>query len=175
MGYRYLGQCYLGTLMAVEATDPILGGNIALAWGHAVFNDISKISNVNGVFNLPMVSPPYSNGTTAFTSINGWTLGLTKISNTSKLVGLIFVQCVMSTTASQVVNFGILVDGTDYLTSQQWFNAVNVHTQVIGGFIVPNLTAGPKTIQVRAKESVASGSITVDVNDRMSMIVFEIP
>lgn len=160
--------------MGIATTDPIPGGTIPLAWGHNVFLDLTAISNVNSVFGVAP-SPVYSNGTTSYTNVGSWTLGLTKQSNTSKLVAILFLSGFMVTAAGQACFWAINVDGTDYPTAQFYFNAVADHRQVAGGVIIPNLTAGPKTLQVKGRESVASGTIQHDANDRMSMLVLEIP
>lgn len=160
--------------MAIATTDPILGGNIALAWGHAVYSDLAALSNISAVVNVPITSPPYTNATTAYTSINGWTLGLTKQSNTSKLLVILFATGFITTNA-QSAFWAVQVDGTDYTSMFYLFNTVSDHRQVAGGVVIPNLTAGPKTLQVRARLNATPGTLNGDLNDRMSMIVLEIP
>lgn len=161
--------------MAIATTDPI-PGLISLAWGHAVYSDLSALSNITSVFNVPVTAPPYTNSTTSYTSINGWVMATTKQSNTSKLLLLTFVTGFMTTSAAQLATWATLVDGVDYPTLSYYFNATADHRQVAGGVIIPNLTAGPKTLQLRGKLTTASGSVlTGDLNDRMTMIALEIP
>ena len=159
-------------MMAIATTDPILGGNISLAWGHAVYSDIAAISNISSVFNLAP-SPANSNSTTSYTNVVQWTMGLTKLSNTSKLVVIAFISAFTSTVASQPL-WALQVDGTDYPVAGFFFNVINQHMQISGGVVIPNLTAGPKTLQVRAK-MVAGANVQSDTNDRVSMISLEIP
>ena len=159
-------------MIVIATTDPLLGGNIALAWGHAVYSDIAAISNVNSVFNIAP-SPVYANNTTSYTNVVPWVMGLTKLSNTSKLVVMCFVSSFTSTVGSQPL-WALQVDGTDYPVAGFFFNVINQHMQISGGVVIPNLTAGPKTLQVRGKLQ-AGANMQHDANDRMSMISLEIP
>lgn len=168
-----MGQRDLGAWM-IATTDPILGGNIPLSWGHAVFSDLSAISNVSSVFGVAP-SPAYTNGTTSFTNIGSWTLGLTKTSSTSKLVCVLFVSGFFTVASGQLAHWAINVDGTDYPAAQFYFNATADHRQITGGVVIPNLTSGPKTLQVRGRVTTATSTLNHDTNDRMAMIVLEIP
>lgn len=170
-----MGQYDLGALMGIATTDPILGSNIPLSWGHAVYSDLAALSNITAVFNVPVTSPPYTNATTGYTSINGWSMAMTKQSNTSKLLVLAFLTSFMTTAAAQLVTWATLVDSTAYPTLSYYFNATADHRQVAGGVVIPNLTAGPKTLQLQGKLTTASGTLTADLNDRMTMIVLESP
>jgi hypothetical protein len=158
--------------MAIATTDP-LAGIVSIAWGHAVYSDLSALSNITSVFNVSVTSPPYTNSTTSYTSVAGWSIGVTKQSNTSKLLVLAFVTAF--TTSFQLINFATLVDGTAYPTLSYFFNVSNDHRQIAGGVVIPNLAAGPKTLQLQGRLTNVSGALTADSNDRMTLIVLESP
>ena len=120
-------------------------------------------------------SPTYASTGTSYANVGSWTLGLTKQSNTSKLVCVLFVSGFLTTASGQLAHWAINVDGSDYTAAEFYFNVLSDHRQVTGGVIIPNLTAGVKTLQVRARLTVNTSTLNHDVNDRMSMITFEIP
>lgn len=75
------------------------------------------------------------------------------------------------------VDFGVLINGVDYLvTSQNQSNvALNNHVQLAGAIKTSNaLPAGTYTVQQRWRRLSGAGTITRDLNDLTTMVVREV-
>lgn len=116
---------------------------------------------------------------TSFTSVTGMSSSYTKKDAATRLLVLPIFTCYVTWSGATFAKteFAIQVDGTDTVAGYYNFNAQNDHRQVVGGCLIPGLTAGAKTIQLRGRvtDATLSRALVFDNNDRVTLLTFEIP
>lgn len=115
--------------------------------------------------------------TTTYADYTGATVSFTKYLTTSGL--LVFVGgsgYANLTAAGYTTTYGVSISGTDYDVKRMFWQALSTHYSFAGAArIAPGLAAGAYTIQLRAKNSVASRTTRHDSSDDISVCVTEIP
>ncbi len=158
-------------MVALETTSPAAAPVSQGAWGLAVFDDLTAISNVQLA---PLLTPTaYTNSTTTYTSIVGWSLATTKSRAGSALVVFAaisgFVSAALVTTA-----WAFLVDGTAYAAGSFFWNGASNRKTVYLSARITGLTAGAKTIQIQGKR-VDAVTLSHNADDRAHILCFEQP
>jgi hypothetical protein len=162
--------------MTLKTTDPVDGTPISASlWGHAVFADLSALGNIGSVSGIS--SPAQTINGTVYTNMNNWLLSnYVKTSDTSRLLIMLVFTCFSTGATNFKSLFGVNIDGVDYDIGFYYWNVNNDHRQVVCIGSIPGLTAGSKTIQMRAKNSTSPTPNTVtDLNDQCSIVVLEVP
>lgn len=160
--------------MTIKTTNPVDGTTVSASqWGGAVYQDIAALANIGSITNV--TAPNQTITTTTPVSFTNWVMPYTKSSDTSRIQ----VQATFTLFSSIGTNYGslfsILVDGVDYDIGFYYWNVATDHRQVVCVGVIPGLTAGAKTIQLRGRNDQAAKAITTDINDRCSIIVEEVP
>lgn len=89
----------------------------------------------------------------------------------------VFMSNTLYTTASAGVEFGVSLNGTDYLVAalRETNSATNSHQNVAGCVkIAGGLAAGTYTVQQRWRRTSGAGALNRDLNDWMTMYVKEV-
>lgn len=110
-----------------------------------------------------------------YVDVAGASKSITKVaaSADSDLIVLLSVSCFVSV-AGTVVRFGVRVNGVDIDMTQMPVNAAAAHTPLpMGATRITGLAAGAYTVQVRVLRVSGTGTITVDVNDTVSLYLEE--
>lgn len=86
----------------------------------------------------------------------------------------------LSVTARVDVTFtnsgwGVRVNGTDYDVAHNEFGTTSAHQCISGGIFITGVPAGTYTVQGRYKRDGGTGSIFVDNNDRLTVLMAEVP
>lgn len=91
----------------------------------------------------------------------------------SDLIVVVSVSCFVSV-AGTVVRFGVRVNGVDSDVTQMPVNAALAHTPMpLGAVRLSGLAAGAYTAQLRVLRVSGTGTITVDINDTVTMYLEE--
>lgn len=122
-------------------------------WQSCQAHSASMSSLVSGG-TTTMSSTSYANLTTP-SSISYTKLG----GSNTKLV--ITMSATMYTTVSAGTSayLGVNVDSTDYDCGNLYFNQINIYNTVSCSVTIPNLSAGAKTVQMRWKRGLGTGSL----------------
>lgn len=110
-----------------------------------------------------------------YVDVTGASKSITKVgaSADSDLIVMLSVSCFVSV-AGTVVRFGVRVNGVDIDMTQMPVNAASAHTPMpLGATRITGLAAGTYTVQVRVLRVSGTGTITVDVNDTVTMYLEE--
>jgi hypothetical protein len=160
--------------MTIKTTNPV-DGTVASAsqWGSAVYQDLSALANIGSITNVS--APNQTISVMTNTSLTNWVMPYTKLLGTSRLQIQATFTCYASTGTGFGTLFAALVDGVDYDIGFYYWNVLSDHRQVVCVGVVPGLSAGVKTIQLRARNDLAARAISTDLNDRCSIIVEEVP
>jgi hypothetical protein len=160
--------------MSIKTTNPVDGTTVSASqWGSAVYQDLSALANIGSITNV--VAPSQAISVLTNTSFTNWVMPYTKLLDTSRLQIQATFTCYSSLGTGYGTLFAALIDGVDYDIGFYYWNVVNDHRQVVCVGVVPGLSAGVKTIQLRARNDLAARTISTDTNDRCSIIVEEVP
>lgn len=106
--------------------------------------------------------------------VTGFVFNFTKQQAATRLV-VVPIWTNWSTAVSTGVTFAVRVDSNDFDAGYFFHNIASDHKALIGVTVINGLSAGAKTLQVRARRTSGAGTLQCDVNDRGYMLVFEVP
>lgn len=158
------------------ATQFTAGQILTAAGLNAAVVDVGSVVNV---------TPTLSTTSSTYVSVTSALLNYTKNQASTRLLCVpIWTAWINGSFAASPnnfaqVEFAVQIDGTDNVAGFFNFNNTGVHQQMVGAVVVSGLSAGSKTLQLRARRSAigsgSTGTVTCDTNDRASLLVFEIP
>lgn len=91
----------------------------------------------------------------------------------SDLIVQVSLAC-YATVAPTVVKIGVNVNGVDTDVSLMPINTANAHTALpTGAARITGLAAGTYTVKVRALRVSGTGTVTIDTNDTVTMVIQE--
>lgn len=101
-------------------------------------------------------------------------VNLTKASANTRL-RIEFACTTFVTVASTIVQFGVLVNSTDYDISRLFFNPASTHQACPTGVVyISGLAANIWTVQARWRRVSGTGTVTTDANDWVTLDVQEV-
>lgn len=131
----------------------------------------AQSSGANGV------GPGSSFDITSSTYVNltgsGVSTSITKAAAGTKLTVMVNMSGFAITSVTDVLSVGVNVDSTDYDCGKLFYNNLNEHLQASCSLVIPGLTAGSKTVQIRVKRLSGTGAIRVNSDDWSSITVLE--
>jgi hypothetical protein len=148
-----------------------------MAAGEPVFaSDFAALMPNEGVFSLFRSTTLDITGTT-YADYTGATISFTKQLATSALSVFVGGSGYANLTAAgYTTTYGVLINGVDYDVKRMFWQALTTHYSFAGkARVAPAIAAGAYTIQLRAKNSVASRQTRHDSSDDISFSVTEIP
>ena len=113
---------------------------------------------------------------TAYTSVTGASQSFTKTQGSSltNVLGLI-IPSAFKATATNTVSYAISDGTTDWTAVTFTYNTTAEHMQTPGGVLMTGLAAAAYTMTLRAKMATASGTLTINTDDTVSMLLMEVP
>lgn len=139
-------------------------------------SDFAALMPNEGVYSL-FRSTTLDITTTAYADYTGATISFTKYLASSALSVFIGGSGYANLTAAgYTTTYGVLVGGVDYDVKRFFWQALSTHYGFSGkARVAAGIAAGAYTIQLRAKNSVASRTTRHDSSDDISFSVTEIP
>lgn len=139
-------------------------------------SDIAALQPNTGVYSL-FRSTTLDITTTTYADYTGASFSFTKkLTATALLVTVGGSGYANLTAAGYTTTYGVNVNSTDYDVKRFYWQALSTHYGFAGqARVAATLTAGTYTVQLRAKNSVASRTTRHDSSDDISVSVQEIP
>lgn len=165
--------------MPLASPKPQPGQDTTLpAWVSEIHDVVSASANrVKGRWQG--VTPAVTFTGTAYTNVVG-SVAFTKILSGSQSdveVEIVASGYLIDGSSVGPVYLGVRIGSTDYDVAKKYVNAVSDHRGIIGSARIPNIPAGPYTVQLRGKTDTTGTGRTckIDDGDWVTLDVREIP
>jgi hypothetical protein len=117
-------------------------------------------------------------GTTSSTTTSWANLGsstsFTKIDIYTRIRFDMHVSCWISGAVPTVASFGVLINSVDYEIAVMSMAVASSHRAFCGFLIIPAISVATYTVQPRLRRVSGTGTVNVDISDRIKLSIWEI-